>query len=108
MTALGDALGEGSTAGVLVRRYPDLIGGLLHKRWRRYGPNGRRLLRWVLADAARHAAAREHARGWLARVDAAALPYWVRRPVYQWVYHLHFWHGLRGAAPELLPLVVAG
>jgi hypothetical protein len=85
-----------------------MIGGLLHKRWRRYGPSGRRVLRWVLADANRHAAALARARAWLGPVDAAALPYALRRPVYQWVYHLHFWHGLRGTAPELLPLVVGG
>ncbi|MCC7359070.1 MAG: glycosyltransferase [Anaerolineales bacterium] len=104
---LNDAQGEGATAGRLVRRYPELIGGFLHRRWRRYGRRGRRALRWVLAVPARHAAVLARARRLLGPVDGSPLPYGLRLPLYQWVYHLTFWHGLRAAAPELLPLVTA-
>lgn len=100
---LADALGEGASAGILVRRHPALAGGLLHARWRRYSRAARGVLCRVLASEARHAAARARARAWLEQVDRSPLPLALRRPAYQWAYHLHFWQGLREAAPEWLP-----
>jgi glycosyltransferase involved in cell wall biosynthesis len=100
---LADALGEGESAGVLIRRHPALAPNFIHARWRRYGPLARLALRRALADAARHAAALAAARAGLARVDASPLPYLARRPAYQWAYHLNFWAGLRRTAPEWLP-----
>jgi glycosyltransferase involved in cell wall biosynthesis len=100
---LADALGEGSSAGVLLRRHPELAPQLVHARWRRYSPAARAALGRVLRAAGPHARALGSARGWLERVDRSPLPFGLRRPVYQWAYHLHFWQGLRQAAPEWLP-----
>jgi hypothetical protein len=100
---LADALGEGSSAGVLLRRHPELAPQLVHARWRRYSPAARALLARVLRAAAPHARALAAARAWLRHVDCSPLPLFLRRPVYQWAYHLHFWQGLRQSAPEWLP-----
>jgi GT2 family glycosyltransferase len=99
---LNDALGEGESAGVLIRRHLHMAEKFIAARWRRYGPVARRALRRALSDPARHMQALVGARAWLAQVDASPLPYLARRPVYQWAYHLHFWDGLRRTAPELL------
>jgi hypothetical protein len=101
---LADAVGEGESAGVLIRRRPALREQFVAARWRRYGPAARLALRLALAEAGRHARALSTARAWLERVEASPLPYLARRPVYQWAYHLHFWDGMRRSAPD----VVAG
>ncbi len=99
---LADAVGEGESAGVLIGRRPALKAQFVAARWRRYGPAARLALRRALAEAERHARALAAAGRWLERVDASALPYLARRPVYRWAYHLHFWAGLRRTAPEAL------
>jgi glycosyltransferase involved in cell wall biosynthesis len=102
---LRDIEAEGTSAGELGRRYPDLAARLVQARWQRYRRPVRALFRWVLADADRHRRAAAAGRRWAESLDRLPVRGRWHRPAYQWAAHLHFWLGLRAAAPELVPEV---
>jgi hypothetical protein len=100
---LRDAEAEGTSAGVLARRYPALTARLVLARRQRYRRPARALLRWVLSDADRHRRAAAAGRRCVESLERLPVRGGWHRPAYQCAVHLHFWLGLRAAAPELVP-----
>lgn len=91
---LRDAHAEGESAQRLANQYPDLSTKLIDARWSRYNPIARVVLHWVRHDAHRHT--------WLITLSSIllrlacqlSLPLPISRPVFQLVYHMHFWNGV--------------
>lgn len=99
---LKDARAEGHSAALLSQCHPALRPRLLAARWQRYAGAGRHVMRWAVADGARHQRLAEQMGRLVERVEASALPVPSRRPLYQLASHLHFWLGVRAADAKLL------
>lgn len=99
---LRDAAGEGHSAAHLSLRHPRLRRALLAARWQRYRGTGRAVMRWALADGARHARLAHSLGRLVAGVERSGVPAAARRPVYQLACHLHFWLGVREVAQWLV------
>ena len=92
---INDAFVEGLSAQRLAARYPDLRPAVIGARWKRYSALIKLGIALFLPDFRRHQRLAELAARFMALILALRLPLALSRPIYQSVYHLYFWLGVR-------------